>query len=89
MTMFHGITVVQVFREMNVMPTKDKTWRVGQLAQAEYAKEFGHQPVKDNRPKTNTKGVHCFAIYPPEYREKIKSFIEQVGVEESRQVQMF
>jgi hypothetical protein len=36
-----------------------------------YIKEYGEQPPKENRTKTNGVGVHCFALYPPEWQKKI------------------
>lgn len=80
-----GITVIDVFREMGMETDKKKTWAVGQMMQKHYAKKHGCQPPKDNRTKTCGVGVHCFAIYPPQYRRKIRSLVVKVGAEENRQ----
>ena len=81
-----GITVIDVFREVGAEPTKDKTWAVGQMMQAHYAREHGHQPPKDLRVKTCGVGVHCFAIYPVEYRQVIASYIKRVNADAERQM---
>ena len=83
-----GITVVDVFREMGVNTEKSKTLAVGQMMQKWYADNYGSQPPKDNRPKTNGPGVHCFAIYPMRCRRRIMAFIAKVGAEQSRQMSL-
>lgn len=83
-----GITVIDVFREMGVNPEKKKTWAVGQMMQKHYADKHGRQPPKDNRPKTNGHGYHCFAIYPANCRRRIKKYIMQVGAEASKQMKL-
>lgn len=79
------ITTMQVFRAMGITPTNEQSWAVGIRAQAAWATEHGYQPPKDNRTKTSGKGVHCFALYPPEWRPRIESIIRSVTKEASRQ----
>lgn len=50
-----------------------------------YAKRYGRQPVKDNRKKTYTEGVHCFALYPPEFKPEIVATIRAHRTDEARQ----
>lgn len=80
---------MQVFNAMGIKPTNSQSWAVGIRVQAEYAKEFGEQPPKDNRPKTNGPGVHCFALYPPGWRARIEAIIRTVVDAERSQGDMF
>lgn len=71
------ITVPQVCRDMGLETDKNVMWSVGDIMQKRYADKFGHQPNKDNRPKTNGRGSHCFALYPEEWREDIANEIKK------------
>jgi hypothetical protein len=85
----HSITVIQVFELMGVLPTKEKTWAVGNRMQHIYALEHGTQPPKDNRPKTSGGGSHCFALYPKRYLPIIKEEIRKAQAIASGQMGMF
>jgi hypothetical protein len=83
------ITVPQVCKAIGVEPRKNITWSVGDIMQARYAAEFGHQPMKDNRPKTNGGGSHCFALYPPDWFDLIANEIKKQDYIASNQFDMF
>lgn len=83
------ITVIDVFRELGLETDKDKTWAVGNAVMRRYQSDFGCQPMKDNRPKTNGEGSHCFALYPDSYRPIIRQCIESVHANAARQTDMF
>lgn len=74
-----GITVVEVFRAMDVDPVKSFTWTVGKIIAKRFTRETGAEPPKANRPKTSGTGVHCFAIYPESYRAIIAAEIRAVA----------
>lgn len=84
-----GITVIDVFRAIRVEPTKDKTWSVGLIVANQYIAEFGRQPPKENRTKTCGVGVHCFAIYPHDWFDRIAEVIKSGEYEEARQFDLF
>ena len=84
-----GIHVTQVCKDMGVEPNPRMMWSVGQIMQAKYTKEFGVPPPKDNRPKTYEEGVHCMAIYPPDWRPLIEAEIVAYGYEKARQGDLF
>jgi hypothetical protein len=83
------ITTIQVFRSLGIEPTPNQSWSVGIRVANMYIKEYGEQPPKENRTKTSGVGVHCFALYPPEWQKKIAEVIETVCDEERRQLDMF
>jgi hypothetical protein len=64
-----------VFRALGITPSNELTWSVGTRIATMYAREYGVQPPKDNRPKTNGPGSHCFALYPESWVERIKEII--------------
>ena len=57
------ITVMQVFDAMNIKPDRRLSWSVGSIVANKFRDIHGHQPPKDNRPKTSGGGSHCFALY--------------------------
>lgn len=83
------ITIMQVFHAMGITPTRDQSWAVGNRMQRAYANEFGEQPPKDNRPKTNGGGSHCFALYPPGWRARIEEAVRAVVAAERSQTDLF
>ena len=83
------ITVPQVCRAIGVQPEKRLMWSVGMIMQARYAEENGRQPPKDNRPKTNGEGVHCFALYPPDWFDAIADTIREQQYEAEKQIDLF
>jgi hypothetical protein len=80
-----GITVIDVFRALGLEPEKTKTWAVGAAVAKLYLKDRGELPPKDNRVKTSGSGVHCFAIYPESYRQKIKDCIGRMKADATKQ----
>jgi hypothetical protein len=83
------ITVPQVFKALGVEPTPAQAWSVGARMAAQYQEAFGIQPPKDNRPKTNGPGSHCFALYPPNWRGRIEAEIKTVVDLDKRQAALF
>ena len=74
--MSNRITVPQVAHAMGVELSNKVAWSVGSEIASLYFKQFGEQPPKDNRPKTNGPGSHCFALYPPSWVAIIRKAIE-------------
>lgn len=74
-----GITVVEVFRELGVEPEKKATWPVGRAVAKKWRDENGCEPPKENRTKTGGGGMHCFAIYPENFRPVIVRAIQAVS----------
>jgi len=89
MALHPGITVIDCFRERGVETEKEKTWSVGVKAQHRYRQTYGCEPPKDLRTKTCGVGVHCFAIYPLEFKPTIMQLIEESAAEEARQSSLF
>ena len=83
------ITVMQVFASLGLTPTNNQSWAVGLRVQAEYSKEFLEQPPKDNRPKTDGKGSHCFALDPRTWQPRIEAHIQAVMQDDRNQGDMF
>jgi glycogen debranching enzyme len=83
------ITVPQVFKVLGIEPTPAQAWSVGSRMAAQYQEAFGIQPPKDNRPKTNGHGSHCFALYPPNWRKRIEAEIRLVVDMDKRQAALF
>lgn len=79
------ITVIDVLRELRIEPNPKLTWSIGQQVMRRFAKRYGRQPVKDLRKKTYTEGVHCFALYPPEFKPEIVAAIRAHRTESARQ----
>ena len=84
-----AITVPQVFRSKGVNPTNEESWAVGTRIATMYADEYGEQPPKDNRPKTNGQGSHCFALYPPSWFKRIAAVIDEVTAFRRNQGDLF
>lgn len=57
--------------------------------QNRFFKRMGHQPPKENAPKTHGGGVHCFAHYPPDWREEIEKEIKKHRIEAAKQRDLF
>jgi hypothetical protein len=83
------ITTIQVFKAMGVHPTPNQSWSVGLRVAMMYIKEHGEQPPKENRPKTNGPGVHCFALYPHGWRPRIEQIIHDTIDFDRRQKDLF
>lgn len=71
------ITVIQVFKALDVLPQRTKTWPIGSHVAALYREEFGHEPPKELRPKTKGGGTHCFAVYPDNWFTRIADAIRE------------
>lgn len=82
-------TVIDVFRELNLEPLKQDTWSVGLRVMNLWLSDHGSLPVKDNRRKTNGKGVHCFALYPPHWRDRIREIVASTATERANQMDLF
>lgn len=83
------ITVPQVARLMGVVLDNRTAWAVGSEMASVYLQEFGENPPKDNRPKTNGGGSHCFALYPAKWEGKIRDVIEAHLEQQAKQVDLF
>jgi len=84
-----SITVIQVFDALGVKPQREQSWSVGGRVAAMYRSEMGHEPPKENRPKTDGKGSHCFAIYPLSWFERIALVVRTVCDVDKRQLYLF
>tara|TARA_R110000751_G_scaffold291900_1_gene399104 strand:- start:438 stop:692 length:255 start_codon:yes stop_codon:yes gene_type:complete len=82
-------TIIDRFRALRVEPKKHVTWSVGDAVAHKYVAEFGYQPPKVLRPKTNSKGSHCFALYPATWIPVIDRIILAHKVETQRQGELF
>jgi hypothetical protein len=88
-TVVAGITVPGVCKAMGVEPHPRLMWTVGLVTQNKFRTAYGRQPPKDNRQKTYTEGVHCYAIYPEHFRPIIEAAIKAYGTEAARQGDLF
>jgi hypothetical protein len=82
-------TIIDRFRALRVEPDKRVTWAVGDAVMHKYVEEYGRQPPKILRRKTNSKGSHCFAFYPLEWAPIIDRMILAHNVETQRQEELF
>jgi len=87
--MDNRITVPQVARLMGVVLDNRTAWSVGAEMAHTYQQEFGENPPKDNRPKTNGSGSHCFALYPAKWEQKIRDVIESHIEQQDKQNDLF
>lgn len=83
------ITTIQVFKSMGIHPTPKQSWSVGLRVVNMWIKEHGEQPPKENRPKTNGPGVHCFALYPANWQKRIEQVIKDQIEFERKQGDLF
>ncbi len=84
-----GITVIQVFQHLGIIPDRSEAWSVGSRCAHQYRNEFGRWPRKENRQKTTGTGSHCFAIYPSAWQSRIASTIKAVCGEAAAMPQLF
>ena len=82
-------TVIDRFRALRVEPEKHAAWAVGNAVMYKYVDEYGRQPPKDLRSKTNDGGSHCFALYPDDWVPIIDKIIRAYNVEAQRQGDLF
>ena len=80
-----SITVMEVFRAMDIKPDSRSAWKVGGRVSAMYKNHFGVQPPKENRKKSSGTGSHCFAIYPRDWMDNIVKVIDEVTDTKSSQ----
>jgi hypothetical protein len=86
MTMYQReITIIDVFRELGYEPVKKETWAVGGIVRNKYYEAVGKLPEKKLRTKTCGVGVHCFAVYPEQWRDTIAEVIREVASQKSMQ----
>ena len=84
------ITVIQVFRALGIShPSPTQSWSVGNRIAAAYRTQYGVEPMKAPRPKTDGHGSHCFAIYPGSWRERIEEAVRSVTREIDAQGALF
>lgn len=83
------ITVIDVFRELGYEPIKQDTWAVGGIVRNRYYEAVGKLPEKKLRTKTCGVGVHCFAVYPEQWRETIADVIREVASQRAAQLSLF
>lgn len=83
------ITVIDVFRSLGLKPRKEETWAVGAAVRDRYQEITGSLPVKDNRPKTNGQGSHCFALYPESFVPIIEQVIGRMKIARDAQLDLF
>jgi hypothetical protein len=83
------ISVIDVIRDMGLQTENGLDWAVGAEMARWYRKHTNVPPVKDNRPKTNGGGNHCFALYHESYRSKIESIVRAKQFEAARQPDLF
>ena len=74
-------TVIDVIRDLGFEPENEFDWAVGQKAQKVYAWRYGRQPRKDLRPKTHRRGVHCFALYPEDFRPTVEKIVRKMAAD--------
>lgn len=84
-----SFTVPELVRLLGVEASDDLHWSIGNAAQRRFAAAYGRQPPKDNFPKTNGGGSHCFAVYPDDFRPVVEELIREHKTEESRQADLF
>jgi len=83
------ITIQNVCRDMKLEPDNNTMWAVGKIMQEKYYRAHGTQPPKENAKKTYGVGVHCFAHYPPDWREAIEAEIRKCKPDPNKQPDLF
>lgn len=84
-----SITVMDVFRELQIEPEPSVSWSVGAAVRRLYESETGSLPPKELRPKTSGGGSHCFAAYPDSWRPRIVAAIQSHQTQTARQGDLF
>jgi len=79
------ITVIDVMRSMRLECNPAVTWPIGARVRDFYENMSGSLPTKVLRPKTNSGGTHCFAVYPETMRPDIERIIRLFTDESARQ----
>jgi len=65
-----------------------QAWQAGDLLRRAWRTAVGTDPVKDLRTKKIGIGSHCFALYPPQWRERIERAIRSVRPDEAAQASL-
>lgn len=60
---------------------KRLSWACGDAVRDEWLRQEGELPEKALRPKTNSKGTHCFAIYPESFRPVVDALVRRIALE--------
>jgi hypothetical protein len=81
-------TVVDVFRDLGFEPVPDDTWQAGAMMRDLYTDYVDEPPALELRSKTNGHGTHCFAVYPPGWREKAEEVVRKVASHQIRQMRL-
>lgn len=71
----HGITVVDVMKDMGVELEPKLSWAIGNRVREMWERRHGGLPEKALRRKTAGKGSHCFALYPEHWRKDIERIV--------------
>lgn len=82
------ITVIDVFRDMGLEPTKDQSWSVGAVIREQWLAEKGELPTKRLRRKTAGTGSHCIAVYPLSWKSRIQQAIKAAGAAKASQIDL-
>lgn len=93
LTEMSSFTVVELIVQLGYEPEDQIDWVAGAELRRCYEEVFGQPPPKALRPKTRSRGSHCFAIYPPEFRveatEIVTRLIGEMHAERGRQLGLF
>lgn len=72
----HGwLTIHDVAKGIGVALSDTQAWTIGSDVAAMWEHDVGAPPLKDLRTKKKGPGSHCFALYPPSWRERIENYI--------------
>lgn len=70
------LTIHDVAKGIGVTLTDRQAWIIGADVAAMWEYDVGAPPLKDLRTKKKGEGSHCFALYPPQWRERIERYIK-------------
>lgn len=85
----HGVTIVDVCRDIGVEVEPRLTWAVGNRVRELWEQRHGGLPEKELRRKTAGKGSHCLAVYPEHWRNDIETIIRLHETMERSQGDLF
>ncbi len=76
------VSVIDRIRGLGYEPTNDLAWRCGDAVREAWRERTGGElPRKELRRKTAGGGSHCFAVYPPDFRDTIDATIHAIAAE--------
>ena len=85
----HGwVNLHDVAREMGLELDNKTAWAIGQRLVRAWLWQVGTLPLKDLRTKRKGIGVHCFALYPPAFKPRMKLIISAYKADEADQTEM-